>query len=51
MIRLALFICGLLLVVGGTVGLIEQLHATQVQLDSAFMQGMEAGGHLCRGGV
>ena len=50
LVWLCLF-AGCMLIVLGTVGLTAKLHATQAQLDAAFMQGMQAGHQMCPRGV
>ncbi len=51
---LAQVLCGALLVfamISGTLALIAKLHATDAQLDTAFLQGMAAGHQLCPRGI
>lgn len=51
---LAQALCVALLVfamIAGTLALIAKLHATDAQLDTAFMQGMAAGHQLCPRGI
>lgn len=53
-ICLAQTVCAALLVfamIAGTVSLIAKLHATDAQLDNAFLQGMAAGHQLCPRGI
>ena len=38
---------GLALIVLGTTSLIARLHATQAQLDAAFLQGLQSGQQIC----
>jgi hypothetical protein len=50
-LRWFLLFCAAMLLVLATVAVIAKLNTIDAQLDSAFMQGMAAGGRLCRGGV
>ena len=53
-IWLAQVMCVALLVFAmltGTLAIIAKMHATDAQLDTAFMQGMQAGHQLCSRGI